>query len=114
MRRIPHLALHDTRLFLMQRENFFFMFGMPVLFMLFFSTVLGGSGNDPKKIEIALNVVNQDEGFLSTGFLRQLQAQNFDLQSDQLRNGPTAPARARPAHSRGFHRESARGQSRSI
>jgi ABC-type Na+ efflux pump permease subunit len=80
MRRILHLALHDTRLFLMQRENFFFMFGMPVLFMLFFSTVLGGSDNDPKKIEITLNVVNQDEGFLSTAFLRQLQAQNFDLQ----------------------------------
>jgi len=81
MRRILHLTLHDTRLFLMQRENFFFMFGMPVLFMLFFSTVLKGSDDQGKKLEITLNVVNQDEGFLSTAFLRQLQGESFDVQT---------------------------------
>jgi ABC-type multidrug transport system permease subunit len=81
MRRVLHLALHDTRLFLMQRENFFFMFGMPVLFMLFFSTVLKSSNDQAEKIEITLNVLNQDTGFLSTAFLRQLQAQSFDLQN---------------------------------
>ena len=30
MRRILHLALHDTQLFILAKENFFFMFLMPV------------------------------------------------------------------------------------
>ncbi len=34
MRRVLHLAVHDTKLFIMEKENFFFMFGMPVMFML--------------------------------------------------------------------------------
>ena len=61
MRRILHLAMHDTRLFILARENFFFMFLMPVMFMLFFSTVLGGGGG-PSEVLISLQVVNEDDG----------------------------------------------------
>ena len=78
MRRILHLAVHDSRLFLMAKENFFFMFIMPVLFMVFFSVVLRGGGYE--KVKVSLQVVNRDEGFLSGAFVRQLQGEHFDLQ----------------------------------
>jgi len=77
MRRILHLAVHDTKLFLLARENFFFMFLMPVLFMLFFSTVLGDGGG-PADVLIALQVVNEDEGFMGDIFLEQLEGEQFD------------------------------------
>ena len=80
MRLIWHLAMHDSRLFLMQKENFFFMLGMPVMFMLFFSTVLGGGGSGPRQIEVSLTVVNEDADFLSTAFLRQLAGESFDIE----------------------------------
>ena len=37
MRRILHLAVHDTKLFILARENFFFMFLMPVMRLLLFT-----------------------------------------------------------------------------
>jgi len=78
MRRILHLAMHDTRLFIMARENFFFMFLMPVMFMLFFSTVLGGGGG-PSKVLISLQVVNQDAGFMGDIFMEKLRGEEFNL-----------------------------------
>ena len=78
MRRILHLAMHDTRLFILAKENFFFMFLMPVLFMLFFSTVLGGGGG-PSKVLISLQVVNQDTGFMGDIFMEKLRGEEFDL-----------------------------------
>ncbi len=77
MRRILHLALHDSRLFLIQRENFFFMFVMPVMFMLFFSVVLKGSG--PADVRISLQVVDRDGGFLSRAFTEQLRTGKFNV-----------------------------------
>jgi len=78
MRRILHLAVHDTRLFILARENFFFMFLMPVMFMLFFSTVLGGGGG-PSKVLISLQVVNEDTGFMGDIFMEKLRGEEFDL-----------------------------------
>ncbi len=78
MRRILHLAVHDTRLFILARENFFFMFLMPVLFMLFFSTVIGGGGG-PDNVLIALQVINEDTGFMGDVFLEQLEGEKFDV-----------------------------------
>ena len=77
MRRILHLAVHDTRLFLLAKENFFFMFLMPVMFMLFFSTVLGGGGG-PTDVKISLQVVNDDAGFMGDVFLEELEGEHFD------------------------------------
>ncbi len=77
MRRVWHLARHDTRLFLAERENFFFMFVMPVMFMLFFSVVLKGGG--PTDVRISLQVVNRDDGFLGRAFVRQLESGKFDV-----------------------------------
>ncbi|MGD9546394.1 MAG: ABC transporter permease [Candidatus Krumholzibacteriia bacterium] len=77
MRRILHLALHDSRLFLAARENFFFMFIMPVLFMLFFSVVLRGGG--PGDFRISLQVVDGDGGFLGEAFIAQLETGKFDV-----------------------------------
>jgi ABC-type multidrug transport system permease subunit len=78
MRRILHLALHDARLFLAARENFFFMFLMPVLFMLFFSVVL--TGNSVEDFRISLQVVDEDGGWLAEAFLAQLAGEKFDLE----------------------------------
>ncbi|PJA73405.1 hypothetical protein CO151_13670 [bacterium CG_4_9_14_3_um_filter_65_15] len=77
MRRIWHLALHDTRLFLVARENLFFMFLMPVMFMLFFSVVFRGNG--PTDVSISLQVVDRDSGFLSRAFVKQLESGRFDV-----------------------------------
>ena len=77
MRRVLHLALHDSRLFLVAKESFFFMFIMPVMFMLFFSVVLGGGG--PGRVEVSLQVVDNDGGFLSEAFIKQLEAEHFDV-----------------------------------
>lgn len=77
MRRIWHLALHDTRLFLVARENLFFMFLMPVMFMLFFSVVFRGNG--PTDVSISLQVVDRDEGFLSRAFVKQLESGRFEV-----------------------------------
>ncbi len=77
MRRVLHLALHDTKLFILARENIFFMFVMPVMFMLFFSVVLGGSGG-PRDVKISLQVVNEDQGFMGEIFLAQLRGEEFD------------------------------------
>ena len=77
MRRVLHLAVHDTKLFILERENFFFMFVMPVMFMLFFSVVLGGGGG-PTDVRISLQVVNEDQGFMGEVFLDQLRGEEFD------------------------------------
>ncbi len=77
MRRMLHLALHDSRLFLVARENLFFMFGMPVMFMLFFSVVLNGSG--PSAVLVSLQVVNADGDFLSQAFIKQLMNESFQV-----------------------------------
>jgi ABC-2 type transport system permease protein len=78
MSRVLHLALHDSRLFLMARESIFFMFIMPVMFMLFFSVVF--TGNSPEDIKISLQVVDEDGGWLSEAFLDQLRGEKFELQ----------------------------------
>lgn len=77
MRRILHLALHDTRLFVLAKDSIFFMFIMPVLFMVFFSVVLRGGGLE--QVQVSLHVVNRDQGFLAEAFMEQLRSENFDL-----------------------------------
>lgn len=77
MRRVLHLALHDTRLFVLARESLFFMFAMPVLFMLFFASVFGRGG--PQPILVALPVVNDDAGWLGSAFVRQLEGEHFEV-----------------------------------
>ncbi len=78
MRRVLHLALHDTRLFVLARESLFFMFIMPLLFMIFFSTVLGGGG-DSRQVTVSLPVVDEDGGWLAQAFLRQRAREHFDV-----------------------------------
>jgi len=77
MRRVLHLALHDYRLFLVGRMNIFFMFVMPVLFMLFFSVVLNGGG--PTDVSVSLQVIDADGGFLSRALIDQLKTGKFDI-----------------------------------
>jgi len=62
----------------MARESIFFMFVMPVMFMLFFSVVFTGTG--PENVQISLQVVDEDGGWLSEAFLDQLRGEQFELQ----------------------------------
>ncbi len=78
MSRMLHLALHDTRLFVLARESLFFMFIMPVMFMLFFSSVLGGRG-DPRQVKVSLPVIDEDGGWLARSFVRQLAGERFEV-----------------------------------
>ena len=78
MSRVLHLVRHDSRLFLMRKENFFFMLGMPVLFMLFFSSVFRG-GSGPETVKVSLSVVDEDHSFLSSGLVQQLQGEHFEV-----------------------------------
>lgn len=76
--RMWHLARHDSRLFLLRKENLFFMLVMPILFMLFFSSVFRGGGG-PEDVKVKLSVIDQDRSFLSHAFVRQLEGEHFDL-----------------------------------
>jgi len=78
VRRVWHLAWHDSRLFLMRRENLFFMLGMPVLFMLFFSSVFRG-GSGPQQVRVQLGVIDADHSFLSMAFIEQLRDEHFQV-----------------------------------
>ena len=82
MRRVLHLAIHDTKLFMFTKESIFFMLIMPVMFMLFFSVVLGGGGGgDPETVTVSLSVVNEDPDFMATAYLQQLEAESFMIQN---------------------------------
>lgn len=78
MNRVLHLALHDSRRFLVAKENFFFMFLMPAMFMVFFSVVL--RGGDLERVSVSLQVVDADGGFLAEAFVQQLGEENFNVQ----------------------------------
>lgn len=71
-----HIALNDLRLHLSDRSNVFFLFLLPVLFILFFGAVFKGGGG-PERINISLPVVNGDGQFLSMAYVEALKGQNF-------------------------------------
>jgi ABC-type Na+ efflux pump permease subunit len=77
MKMLLHVALHDLRQQIAERENIFFMFLMPLGFVIFFSFVNQGT-SDPSRVSVSLPVVNADEGVLGSVFAQHLADDNFN------------------------------------
>lgn len=78
MRRVLHLAFHDTSMFVLAWDSLFYMLVMPVMFMLFFSAVFRGD-NDPRSVTVSLPVVDEGGGWLAEAFVGQLKGERFDV-----------------------------------
>ena len=78
MRALLHVALFDLRLQVVDRASIFFMFLMPMGFILFFGAVFRDRA--PDQVRVSLPVVNADRGFLSDAFVDQLRGENFDIE----------------------------------
>ncbi len=81
---ISRIAACDFMLTWKERSVIFWMFLMPIVFMLFFGLSSGGSGSSAPGA--TLTVDNQDEGFLSSELLEALQRESIHL-VDSLRQG---------------------------
>jgi ABC-2 type transport system permease protein len=78
MRNILHVALNDLRLHLKDRSNIFFLFLMPIAFILFFGAAFR-SPEGPEKVTVTLPVINADGEFLTEGFVDALRSHSFEV-----------------------------------
>lgn len=76
MKMLLHVAMHDLRQQIAERSNIFFMFLMPLGFVIFFSAVNRDAG-DPSNVQVSLPVVNEDTGVLGGVFAGYLEDDNF-------------------------------------
>lgn len=76
MRGILHVARHDARQQIVDKESLFWMVLMPIGFILFFGTVFKGSSG-PQSVTVALPVVDHDQDFLSLAYTEQLRGESF-------------------------------------
>jgi len=77
MRSIWKLALNDLRLTVRDRTSFIWMLAMPIAMMWFFSG-LGGAGSGAAP-QVALAVVNHDDGWLSIALIDELDTEGVSL-----------------------------------
>jgi ABC-2 type transport system permease protein len=78
MDRSLKIAIHDLRLVLQDRAALLWMFLLPVVFATFFGIVVGGS-SPPADATATLTVVNQDQGFLSSALLEELESERLSI-----------------------------------
>ena len=62
---ILRLGLNELRLAWKDRTSAVWMVIMPIVFILFFGSVMGGGGGDPSDTTIRLTVVDQDVSWVS-------------------------------------------------
>jgi len=77
IRRIFRLGLNELRLTFKDRTNAFWMFVMPIVFIMFFGNVIGTGQNDPSDVTISLTVVDQDVSWLSRSLVEALKGEDF-------------------------------------
>jgi len=77
IRRIFRLGLNEIRLTFKDRSNAFWMFVMPIVFIMFFGNVIGTGQNDPSDVTISLTVVDQDVSWLSRSLVEALKGEDF-------------------------------------
>jgi ABC-type multidrug transport system permease subunit len=95
MRQVLRLALNDLRLTVKDRMAFFWMLLLPIGFMWFFGfMVRGGGGEAP---QIALGLVDRDEGWLARALVEELDDEAVDLTLLEPDWKPFVPDTEQPA-----------------
>ncbi len=92
------LAIKDLRVIFSDKGNIFFVFGIPIIFALFFGAIYSGAGEGPSGIKIA--IVDEDKSEFSRSFISKLEsdeALTIDRMSrdeaiEQVRKGKVAAA----------------------
>ncbi len=77
LRTVFLLGLNELRLTFKQRSNAFWMFIMPIVFILFFGNVIGGAQRAAADVTITLTVVDQDVSWLSRALVETLEGEDF-------------------------------------
>jgi ABC-2 type transport system permease protein len=72
MKKIVILAFKDLRVLFSDRSNFFWVFGFPALFALFFGAIFSGSDSGPSGMKIA--VVDLDKSEFSASYISKLES----------------------------------------
>lgn len=93
MIKVMFLAFKDLRVLFSDKGNFFWVFGFPALFALFFGAIYSDMGSSPSGIKIA--VVDQDKSELSASYISHLESyealtvakMNRDQAIDRVRKG---------------------------
>ncbi|MCZ6649727.1 MAG: hypothetical protein O7D35_03595, partial [Acidobacteria bacterium] len=87
IRRIFRLGFNELRLTFKDRSNAFWMFVMPIVFIMFFGNVIGTGQSDPSDVTISLTVVDQDVSWLSRSLVDALKGEDFavtEVDPDEL------------------------------
>jgi ABC-2 type transport system permease protein len=79
IRRILLLGVNELRLTFKDRSNTFWMFVMPIVFIVFFGSVMGGSQRAASNVTITLTVVDQDVSWLSRALVEALAGEDFNV-----------------------------------
>lgn len=80
IRRIFRLGFNEIRLTFKDRGNAFWMFIMPIVFIIFFGNVIGTGPRDPSDVTISLTVVDQDVSWLSRALVDALKGEDFAVE----------------------------------
>ena len=97
------------------RSSAFWMFVMPIIFIMFFGNVIGTGQSDPSDVTIFLTVVDQDVSWLSRSLVDALKGEDFTVREVDPGELETTEGRIRtlviPA---GLGETVARGESKSV
>lgn len=77
IRRILLLGVNEIRLTFRDRSNAFWMLVMPIVFIIFFGSVIGGGQRAASDVTITLTVVDQDVSWLSRALVESLSGEDF-------------------------------------
>ena len=77
IRRILLLGVNELRLTFRDRSNAIWMLVMPIVFIVFFGSVIGGGQQAASDVTITLTVVDQDVSWLSRALVESLSAEDF-------------------------------------
>ncbi len=89
MWRVYRIALYDFVLTWKDRSVIFWIFAMPLAFMIFFGLSFGGSGGVSSRVRITIE--NRDGGFISAALIAELQDEKLSIvEADSLAEGGRA------------------------
>lgn len=98
MKKVLSLAIKDLRVLISDKGNIFWVFGLPIIFALFFGAIYSGADKGPSGMKIA--VVNEDNSEFSNAYISKLKSDEAlkianvsrDEAIEQVRKGKVAAA----------------------